>query len=214
MPEVGGGGAEIPRYPIELELSVRIREGPVVHLRPIRPEDRDRLMTFHRHLSPRSVYRRFLGPHPELRPAEAERFTCVDYVDRLAFVVEDADELVAVGRYDRIPGTDVAEVAFVVADAYQHHGLGTVLLGQLAHAARSHGITTFVAETLAENHDMLDVFMHSGFAVATSTGNNVTEVRLAIDQAPPSGDRPVGEEIVDGRQGLRGRSKGFENPTL
>ena len=176
----------IPGYPFDLELSIPTGEGQLAHLRPIRPDDKDRLVTFHRHLSYGSIYRRFLGPHPELKPAEAERFTCVDYMERLALVVEIADELVAVGRYDRLPGTNVAEVAFVVTDAFQHHGFGTVLLQQLAHAARRQGITTFVAQTLVDNHDMLHVFINSGFASKTAASGNVVDVRLAIGPPPPT----------------------------
>ena len=45
------------------------------------------------------------------------------------------------GRYDRLPGTSEAEVAFVVADEHQGRGLGTLLLEHLAAAARERGIT-------------------------------------------------------------------------
>ena len=177
-----------PRYPIELEFDVPNGDGSVVHLRPIRPDDSDQLAAFHRHLSTRSVHRRFFGAHPELGPAEIEYFTCVDYVDRLALIAEDAGLLVAVGRYERIPGTDDAEVAFVVADAYQHHGIGTVLLERLADAARKRGITTFVAQTLAENNEMLGVFLCSGFAVMTSAEDDIVDVRFSIScRDEPSG---------------------------
>ncbi len=180
--------ARDPRYPIELELDVPTRDGPVVHLRPIRPDDGVRLAAFHRHLSTRSVHRRFFGTHPELGPAEIEHFTCVDYVDRLAIVAEDAGQLVAVGRYERIPGTEEAEVAFVVADAYQHHGIGTVLLERLADAGRKRGITTFIAQTLTENREMLNVFMRSGFVVTTSTEDGIVDVRFSIGRRDePSG---------------------------
>src|SRR5665213_599720 len=108
-----------PRYPAELACDVTTKAGTKVHLRPIRPDDAPRLIDFHQHLSPRSVYRRFFSAHPRLSAAEVERFTCVDYVDRMAFIAEDGDQLVAVGRYDRSPGTAEAEVAFVVADQYQ-----------------------------------------------------------------------------------------------
>ena len=45
------------------------------------------MTAFHESLSPRSVYRRFFFAHPHLSPGEVERFTHVDYVDRMAFVV-------------------------------------------------------------------------------------------------------------------------------
>ena len=63
------------------------------------------------------------------------RFTQVDGEARVALVIECASELVAVGRYDRLDDQGVAEVAFIVADVYQHDGLATVLLHRLADAA-------------------------------------------------------------------------------
>jgi GNAT superfamily N-acetyltransferase len=170
-----------PRDPAELACDVTTRVGTTIHLRPIRPDDAPRLVDFHQHLSPRSVYRRFFSAHPRLSAAEVERFTCVDYVDRMAFIAEDGDQLVAVGRYDRSPGTAEAEVAFVVADQYQHHGIGTLLLEQLADAGWRSGITTFVAMTLMENRDMLGVFVDSGFRVTTSVEHGIVSVRFLIE---------------------------------
>lgn len=170
-----------PGYPAELEGEVTTRDGSRLHVRPIRPEDAPGLADFHHHLSRRSIYRRFLFLHPDLSPGEIERFTCVDYVDRLALVVEDEGSLVAVGRYDRRPGTAEAEVAFVVADRYQHHGIGALLLDLLADAARQRGIAAFVADTLVDNTEMLDVFLHSGFDVDTASGLEVVGLRFSIE---------------------------------
>ena len=170
--------------PVELSCSVETRDGQVIGLRPIRADDGERLAAFHEHLSARSVYRRFFFVHPKLSPAEIERFTHVDYVDRLALVAVDGDRLIAVGRYERVPGTADAEVAFVVADECQHHGMATLLLEHLAAAAFRRGITTFVAETLSENRDMIGIFMKSGFPMTTSTDGGTVSVRFPI--APES----------------------------
>jgi GNAT superfamily N-acetyltransferase len=167
-------------YPTQLSCEVATSNGPIVHLRPIRPDDGDGLLRFHQGLSARSVYRRFFSVHPVLSAAEVQRFTHVDYVDRLALVVEEDDRLIAVGRYERLPGSSDAEVAFVVADACQHRGIGPLLLKHLVVAAVKTGITAFVAQTLAENRDMLDVFRHSGFPVATTSEDGTVSVRFPI----------------------------------
>jgi GNAT superfamily N-acetyltransferase len=117
---------------------------------------------------------------PRLSAAETEKFAHVDYVDRLAVVVERGERLVAVAGYDRIPGTADAEVAFVVADDFQHQGIGTILLERLADAAWKKGITVFVAQTLLENRDMLEVFMRSGFHVTSSTSYGTVSVQFPI----------------------------------
>ncbi len=149
-------------------------------LRPIRPDDAGLLVGFHNHLSARSSYLRFFTFHPILSASEVERFTSVDYVDRLALVVEVDGKLIAVGRLDRHPGTSEAEVAFVVADEYQHHGLGSLLLDELAQAGRERGITMFLAETLFENHTMLDVFHHSGFVMTSNREYGTVTLRFGI----------------------------------
>jgi GNAT superfamily N-acetyltransferase len=151
-----------------------------VQVRPILPDDEERLRRFHEHLSPRSVYLRYFYLHPKLSDQEVHRLTHVDYVDRLALVAIDGDRIVAVGRYERFPGTAEAEVAFVVADEFQDHGIGSRLLAMLAAAAASHGITVLVAETLAENRGMIDVFTRAGFPVTTSREGGTVQVRLTI----------------------------------
>jgi GNAT superfamily N-acetyltransferase len=163
-----------------LEHDVAWPDGVTVRVRPIRPDDAQRLVDFHAGLSTRSAYLRFFTVHPELSAAEVERFTHVDYNDRLALVAEREGSLIAVARYDRLPDSDKAEVAFVVTDDYQHHGIGTLLLDDLAAAALPHGITTFVASTLAENVTMLGVFKHAGFPVTSSRDHETVMLSFSI----------------------------------
>jgi GNAT superfamily N-acetyltransferase len=162
---------------------VVLSDGATVHLRAIRPDDADALRAFHARLSPESIVLRFFGPHPRLSDAEVERFTHVDGVDRVALIATRASRLVAVARYDRTPGSDEAEVAFVVVDAFQGRGLGTILLQHLADAARSHGIRYLVADTLSENYRMLNVFRDAGFARKFTRSSEVMHV--VMDIAPP-----------------------------
>ena len=147
-------------------------------MRPLGSEDADRLVTFHAGLSDETIYLRFFSPKPTLSPAEVERFTHLDTETRVALAAELGDRLVGVARYDRAPGTDSAEVAFVVGDEHQGRGIGTVLLEYLAAAARERGITRFVAETLAHNHHMLGVFRNAGFAERTRIEDGIVHVEM------------------------------------
>ncbi len=175
------GPSELPvGYPLELQRDVISGELLHYHVRPIRPDDADGLVAFHHRLSPRSVYLRFFTFHPTLSPAEVERFTCVDYVNRLALVAEIDGTIIAIGRFDRKPGDTEAEVAFVVADEYQHHGIGSLLLDELVKAAWDRGIQAFRSETLAENRTMLDVFRHAGFAISSSVEWGTVTFRFSI----------------------------------
>jgi GNAT superfamily N-acetyltransferase len=164
-----------------------LRDGSELRIRPIRATDGLAMTAFHQTLSPRSVYRRFFSSHPNLTVGDLERFTHVDYVDRMAFVVIDDVRIVGVGRYERLDTTDEAEVAFVVTDAYQHRGIAGRLLVHLAATARSHGIARFQAQTMSENRDMLRVFFSSGYPVTTtSDGGTVTVLFPIVPPAVPA----------------------------
>lgn len=152
----------------------------LVHLRPIRRDDSAGLIEFHEGLSRDTQYFRFFTAHPHLSAAEVQRFTRVDYKGRLALVAELDGKLIAVARYDRLADSARAEVAFVVADAFQCHGLGGALLRRLAEAAAQRGIEYFVAETLAENRRMQSVFRESGFDVHAGLDGNVVGIDFPI----------------------------------
>ena len=173
-------------YPAEWELDALLADGAPVHIRPIRPSDAAGLLAFHRGLSAETVYRRFFSPHPTLSQREVERFTTVDYRDRFALVATLEGDIVAVARYDR-EGPETAEVAFVVSDAHQGRGVGSLLLEQLAAAARERGIRRFVADTLVSNTPMLGVFRDAGFEVQLSmSSSGVAHVEFPIGETPGS----------------------------
>lgn len=168
-------------YPHELEGVFTTRDGRTLAVRPILPSDASRLVAFHHRLSADSIYRRYFSLHTELSDAEVVHLTTVDYVDRLALVVFEGEELVAVGRFDRYPHSTTAEVAFVVLDTHQHQGLGLALLERLADAAWARGVEAFSASTLATNRDMLAVFYDSGFPVEVVHDAEEVEVLFAIE---------------------------------
>ncbi len=133
-----------------------LRDSRQVAIRPITPDDHDRLRASHARLSPESRYRRFLATKPELTSADARYLVEVDGRDHLALVAtlpdDPAEPIVAVARYIRLPTEpSVAEFAIVVGDDYQRQGLAGELMARLAHAAVAHGITRFRATMLADN---------------------------------------------------------------
>jgi GNAT superfamily N-acetyltransferase len=168
-------------YPTELTSDITSGDGTKLHVRAIRPDDASGLIRFHESLSADSVYKRYFFAHPTLSELEVERFTCVDNVDRLALVVEHGEMLVAVARYERTPHTNEAEIAFVIADQYQGHGIGSLLLERLADAARTRGIKRFLAYTLSENTMMLEVFKESGFSLTTTREGETVILRFPIE---------------------------------
>ena len=168
-----------PGYPREWEADVLLADGGVAHLRPIRPSDAERLVVFYDRVSPESKYLRFFAPYPRLSDRDVKRFTEVDYVNRVAFILTLGDEMIAVGRYDRIED-DHAEVAFLIEDAHQGRGIAQLLLEHLAQAARERGISRFVAEVLPENRRMAHVFADAGYRISKGIEDGVLAVEFPI----------------------------------
>ena len=105
-----------PGYPSAWAVDAVLADGGTVHVRPIRPDDADAHRAFFARQSEQSVYFRFFGPRMELTDREVTHFTTVDYHDRMAFVAFLREDMIAVGRYERLAGCDEAEVAFAPAN--------------------------------------------------------------------------------------------------
>lgn len=149
-------------YPGDLEREVTLRSGERVRVRPIRVEDAPRLMAMHARFSQHTAYQRFFTVLKRLPPDWAKVLATVDYRRRLALVAEidtpAGPQVLGVGRWEPTDREDTAEVAFVVEDAWQAKGLGTILLLDLLRAAEARGLRRFCAFVLADNTRMLGLF--------------------------------------------------------
>lgn len=157
------------------------KSGPDITFRPIAPSDTPALIAAHDRLSDEARRLRFFRPHPVLTATEADFFTHVDHVDREAFVAVANDQIIGVGRYDRV-SPDAAEVAFVVGDIWQGHGIATTLLNLLAERAREVGIHRFEADTFGDNRAMLAVFRHWAPERKVTIDSGFLHVEMPIPQ--------------------------------
>ncbi len=145
------------RFDDSYEESVPLSDGQRVHLRLMRPSDKELLRAGFEQLSPDSRYARFMAPKARLTDRELRYLTEVDGVDHFAMGAArrhlmSKDEGVGSARFVRIVGEpDTAEPAVTVIDAYQGKGLGSILLQRLIEAAWERDIRWFRSELLAEN---------------------------------------------------------------
>jgi len=172
---------------------VCLRDGLRVSFRPVRVDDEAAILEFLTRLSAESRRRRFFTGAIDLR-AETRREMTGEVTDHHGLLASAPDRgVVGHGIYVRLPGSARAEIAVEVDDDLHHLGLATQLVIRLAQHAEDRQITTFFAEVLPENRDMLAVF-RDAFATTSVTGSDAIEVEF-----PTSGWRAAGAHFQSAR---------------
>jgi GNAT superfamily N-acetyltransferase len=160
------------------ESIVTLRNGGLVRVRAIRPDDAPRLMALSRRLSPRTVYQRFFS-FRRLLPEEAHAFSNVDYRRRMAVVAEVGDgprsELVGVARYG-LSQEGTADIGLVVADGWQGLGLGSLLLEEILAAGERRGFYRFSADVLTDNRRALRLLAQHSTITHRTVSDGVTSL--------------------------------------
>jgi RimJ/RimL family protein N-acetyltransferase len=158
----------------------RLPDGTRVIIRRIQPEDKVLLARTLPLLSAETVRRRFLSPKPTLSAGELRYLTEVDGESHVAFValpIDRPDPLLGVGRYVRLPDDPAtAEVAVLIGDPYQGHGLGTRMGLLLADHAREHGVRRFAATMLSDNVPAHRLFAKISDHLSTDRQGGLDEV--------------------------------------
>jgi len=165
---------------------IGLRDGRSVSVRPLREDDGERLRRLFFRLSPLSVYRRFMSPLPAPREEGLRRLLDVDHSEREALAALDGDEIVAVARYARRPGSGAAEIAVVVADDWQRDGLAHLLLERLSGLARARGIELFRATVLGDNAPAMHMIRSLFPTSRARWETGVAEFEIPLSQAGSS----------------------------
>lgn len=162
----------------------RGRDGLVVRIRPVHPDDLELMKAFVAGLSARTGYQRLLSPRTPALP-ELRRWVDIDIKREFALVaVVEAgarQRQVGVARFVHVGGDDDAEFAIVLSDEWQGRGLGRVLLQRLIQEAHGRGLQRLVGSTLSENQGMLRLARSLGFALRRSLeGAFITDLRMEL----------------------------------
>jgi acetyltransferase len=148
-------------------------DGTAVAIRPIAAADFDLELAFAQGLSMRTGYQRLLSPR-RLSRAEIERMVRIDGECEVALIATTAHEgrerQIGVARFVREACGEIAEIALVVTDDWQHRGLGRRLLDGLIAAARRRGVRRLVGTTLSDNRAMIALAHALGFETAAERG--------------------------------------------
>lgn len=174
-------------------------DGRIVRIRPVCPDDADGLRALYDMADDRSLYFRFFSSGRKRIEREVHRLTRQDWPDHRVLVALDADTIVGVASYERAFTAPTAEFAVLVAESEHGHGIGTLLLEQLARQARANGVTELVGDVLMDNNPMLRVARdlspglvsaYDGGVVRVTVPTTVDDRTLAvIDQRERSAER-------------------------
>lgn len=158
-------------YPSMLVWDWQLKDGTPVKIRPIKPEDAAMNQRFVRQLSPETKYYRYMSALRELSPALLAKLTLIDYDREMAFIatcmVDGQEQQIGISRFNTNPDGSSCEFAIVIADAYQHSGLGRRLMDAIILTAKQRGLAHMKGEFLANNSRMLRFVEKIGFTLRT-----------------------------------------------
>jgi acyl-CoA hydrolase/GNAT superfamily N-acetyltransferase len=146
-------------YPVEEEVTITLKDGRTVMLRPALSSDAQGIRDLFHHLSEADVYTRFFRHVRGLSNAEVQRLCNVNYENEVAFVATAGarEQSLIVGQscYFIDPTSNLADTAFMVHPDWQGCGLGTALQNGMVQHAMKRGLRGFVADVLQGNERML-----------------------------------------------------------
>ncbi len=144
-------------------------DGTTVHLRPVRPDDAERLLAMWERTSPESRHARFLG-ELDVTPDNVRDFVELDAARDHALVATlgrgEEERIVGVARYTGRPDDPgSAEFGALVEDEHQGRGIGTALMRHVARTAAERGVRRLAGDLLADNTRMLQLLEQIGLDV-------------------------------------------------
>jgi acetyltransferase len=176
-------------YPTRYMGKWTTKNGTEVMIRPIRPEDEPAMVKFHETLSERTVYLRYFHLMNLEQRTQHDRLTRICFIDydrEMALVAERRNpetgesEILGVGRMMKIHGTKEAEIAAVVSDQWQGHGLGKELLARLLIVGGDEQLTKVTADILPDNRDIMRICEKLGFSLKHSLDDDVVRAEFML----------------------------------
>lgn len=176
-------------YPTRYVSPWKLKDSTEVTIRPIRPEDEPAMVHFHETLSERSVYYRYFHLINLEQRTTHERLTRICFIDydrEMALVAERRNastgesEILGVGRMSKVFGTNEAEIAVLVSDAWQGRGLGKELLARLLIVGADEKLDRLTADILPDNRDVQRLCEKLGFSLKHSLDDEVVRAEFKL----------------------------------
>lgn len=181
------GTSAVPgsRLPPQLETTAVARDGTIIRIRPVAPEDEPLLQDLAAHMNPEDLRLRFFAPIRGLTPAVAARLSRLDYDHEMGLIAEHDGLILGVAHFFADVDKRAAEYAISVRSDWHGHGVGYLLMTRLIEIAAARGVGELFGEVLRENHGMLEMCHSLGFSLAADPADwTLLQVRKTL---PPHG---------------------------
>lgn len=161
----------------------QLRDGSFVEIRALKPDDEAGMLAAIERTGARSLQHRFFAMKRRFSDEERNFFINVDFINHVALVAtaqEDRGSIIVGGGRYVVYAPKCAEMAFVVVDAWQGRGIGSILTRCLIDIAGGAGLHELTAEVLTENSAMLRVFDKYGFKPAVQQDLQTVHLSLKL----------------------------------
>jgi len=178
-------------YPFKYMLEITLENGVPALIRPIRPEDEPLIYALFKTVSEETIVFRFNQRLSDMPHERLARYCQLDYEREFAFVAlvkegPERERIIADVRMLKMPDFETAELAIIVADEWQGHGIGSMLIDYCIRIAREMAVKTLWMEILRTNSRMLHLAAGSGFKEILSD-EDMVKVALDLDQISQAG---------------------------
>ncbi|NGO47314.1 bifunctional acetate--CoA ligase family protein/GNAT family N-acetyltransferase [Streptomyces ureilyticus] len=160
-----------------------LADGTTVCIRPVERADHEQLQGFYEEMSPENLRLRFFAASRRSAGLAADRACAPEHPGYRALLAETAGRVIGLAEYDTGGTGDSADISIAVADGLHHRGVGTLLVEHLVSVARAEGITTFTADALSENNEVLRLFADLGLRTARRFEGPEVRCTIELDQS-------------------------------
>jgi len=154
-------------YPSDIETRHTFKNNINVRFRAIKPSDEDQMRRLFYRFSDKAIYYRYFSPIKTMPHEKMQEYVNVNYQDTLSIVAlfgePGQQTIIAEARFTKHQNKSLVDIAFVVDEAYQGHGIATYMYQILAKLAKNRGAKGMTADVLATNRAMLKVFENGNF---------------------------------------------------
>ena len=174
-------------YPSDIDEIHQFNNNVRIHFRPIKPSDEEEMRRLFYRFSDTSVYYRYFGHVQSMPHAKIQEYVNVDWSRTMSIVgvaeTDDQSRIIAEARYIREDVRPLAEIVFVVDEAYRGLGIATFLFRLLMRLAEERGLEGFTADVLFSNQAMMKVFRKCAHSLTAKLQNGIYQVEIPLVSA-------------------------------